>query len=517
MAISLPIVSKFDDKGIKQAELSIGAFQGIALGAFAKIGAVAVDAFAQASRAAFDFGVESVKAASSFNEVTSAVGQVFGEGSKQLEEFAATAAKSFGQSRTQALDAAKTFGIFGKAAGLSSQENVDFSKTLTTLASDLASFNNTSVDEAITSLGAALRGESEPIRRFGVLLDDATLKARAMQMGIYDGTGSLTQQQRVLAAYQEILGQTTVQQGDYIRTADGVANSSRSLEATFKDLQITVGQALLPAIEAVLPQLTAFIDEMVASPEFNQFIADMGANFSNLLSYLPSALENLQSFGRDALPVINAFFPMLNDALYGMAAAFGFIENSDPSTNTTSFADSMRDLADAMNKVGDAFRWVGDTIGAINSAYNSLPGWLKLALGNSTSSGIFQLQKFIDSMKTGNMGEIRRFLGIPNLSGTPDVPYITGKNYRSGGLKLAEGGIVMPRPGGTMATIGEAGQAEAVIPLDRLNSFVNGGGGATYNISVSAGMGTDGATLGEQIVTAIRRYERTSGAVFAKA
>jgi hypothetical protein len=65
-----------------------------------------------------------------------------------------------------------------------------------------------------------------------------------------------------------------------------------------------------------------------------------------------------------------------------------------------------------------------------------------------------------------------------------------------------------------MATIGEAGQAEAVIPLDRLGDF---GGGSTYNITVQAGIGTDGAAVGEQIVNAIRRYERTSGAVFARA
>jgi hypothetical protein len=88
--------------------------------------------------------------------------------------------------------------------------------------------------------------------------------------------------------------------------------------------------------------------------------------------------------------------------------------------------------------------------------------------------------------------------------------------YRSGGMKLAEGGIVMPRPGGTLATIGEAGQAEAVIPLNKFDDVVGKRGGANVNIVVNAGMGADGAAVGEQIVNAIRRYERTSGAVFAK-
>ena len=107
------------------------------------------------------------------------------------------------------MNAAATFGIFGKSAGLAGEELTSFSTEFVTLASDLASFNNTSVDQAITALGAALRGESEPIRAFGVLLNDATLKAKAMEMGIYSGSGTLTAQQKVLAAHKVILEQTT--------------------------------------------------------------------------------------------------------------------------------------------------------------------------------------------------------------------------------------------------------------------------------------------------------------------
>jgi hypothetical protein len=78
--------------------------------------------------------------------------------------------------------------------------------------------------------------------------------------------------------------------------------------------------------------------------------------------------------------------------------------------------------------------------------------------------------------------------------------------------QLADGGIIKATRGGVLAMIGEGGQDEAVIPLDRLGGM---GGGATYNITVNAGMGTDGAQVGEQIVRAIKKYERVSGPVFA--
>jgi hypothetical protein len=81
--------------------------------------------------------------------------------------------------------------------------------------------------------------------------------------------------------------------------------------------------------------------------------------------------------------------------------------------------------------------------------------------------------------------------------------------YKAAGLALAKGGIVT-RP--TQALIGERG-AEAVIPLGQMDKF----GGTEINITVNAGMGTDGAVVGQQIIDAIKQAERRSGQVFASA
>lgn len=51
---------------------------------------------------------------------------------------------------------------------------------------------------------------------------------------------------------------------------------------------------------------------------------------------------------------------------------------------------------------------------------------------------------------------------------------------RVSGIALAEGGIVKARPGGIQATIGEGGQDEAVIPLDKAGMI--GGGNVTINV-----------------------------------
>jgi TP901 family phage tail tape measure protein len=81
--------------------------------------------------------------------------------------------------------------------------------------------------------------------------------------------------------------------------------------------------------------------------------------------------------------------------------------------------------------------------------------------------------------------------------------------------RLAEGGIVMPTPGGILANIGEGGQPEAVIPLDRMGSMGNTTN--NINITVNAGTGTDPVSVGRAVVDAIKRYESTNGKVFAAA
>ena len=201
-------------------------------------------------------GKQLVDSASDLAEVQSKTNVIFGDASEQVSKFAEGAATSLGQSKTAALNAASTFGVFGKVAGLTGKDLGTFSTDLTVLASDLASFANTSPEEAAMALGAALRGESEPIRKYGVMLDDAALKAEALAQGIYSGKGPLTAQQKVLAAQGAILKQTTDAQGDFARTSDGVANQQRIMAAQFENVKAKLGTALIPAFAAAIGFIT---------------------------------------------------------------------------------------------------------------------------------------------------------------------------------------------------------------------------------------------------------------------
>lgn len=193
-----------------------------------------------------------VDAASDLNEAVSYSDQVFGDSAGQIDQWSEKAAKALGQSKREAIAGATTFATFGKSAGLAGDDLVGFSTELSQLASDLASARNTSPEEAITAIGAALRGESEPIRQYGVLLDDATLRQEAFSLGLIKSTkDALTPQQKVLAAQSAIFKQTTDAQGDFARTADGLANSQRIAAAEAENAKAKFGEGLAPALAAV--------------------------------------------------------------------------------------------------------------------------------------------------------------------------------------------------------------------------------------------------------------------------
>lgn len=213
------------------------------------LGPAMIGAGAAAGTMALRLGVEGVQSAGDLSEAISKAGVIFGEAADDIQNFAEQANENLGSTEEAAINAASTFGQFGKAAGLAGTDLADFSLEFVQLATDLASFNNTSVDTAVTALGSALRGESEPMRQFGVLLDDATLKAKAMELGIYDGNGALDAQQKILAAHKVILEQTNDAQGDFERTSDSLNNRTKILEATVSDLKTAFGVGLLGALE----------------------------------------------------------------------------------------------------------------------------------------------------------------------------------------------------------------------------------------------------------------------------
>lgn len=506
MAISLPIVSEWNPAGIQKAIADFKKLETTGEKAAFVIKKAAVPAAAALTGLAV-VGAKAVDAASDLAESQSKVGVIFGESAASVEKFAESAAKSFGQSKQEVLNAAGTFGTFGKAAGLGGQDLADFSNDFTALASDLASFNNTTPQEAIEAIGAALRGESEPIRKYGVLLNDATLKAEAFALGISDGKAPLTAQQKILAAQSAILKQTTAAQGDFARTSDGLANQQRILKANMANTTATIGQAFLPVIQKLLPLLQSLANFV---RDNTSLIVTLGL----VIGTLATAILAVNA-GMAAYNAIQAVTAALNSALTASFSALWVATGAVVIIGIIAAIVALQAkfgifgiIIDGIKKAFEVWwnyvQFVFNGIGSIglrifNTIRTVVRDWVDVVKGyiDSIYSAFKTVFNGVAKLWNSTVGALS--FKVPGW-----VPLIGGKGFDVPDIPLlAEGGIVT---GPTLAMIGEAGP-EAVIPLDRGGLM---GGGTTINVTVTS-------ADPNAVVAALQQYVRLNNRLPANA
>lgn len=259
--------------GLNQASGQARAWGNVVTGIFQGVGQAAFRLSVDAVRGMVREIDKSIDAASDLNESMNKTSVVFGQSAKEVLAWSNTTADALGQSQRQALEAAGTFGNLFTSLGLTRKEAAGMSMGLVTLASDLASFNNISPDEALLKLRAGIVGETEPLRTLGVNLSAVAVEAKAMEMGLASSSKALTEQDKVMARYALILQMTSNAQGDFARTADGAANAQRRVDAQLDNYRVMAGRIFLPFREQTLGILADVLERMGPYAEniMNQF------------------------------------------------------------------------------------------------------------------------------------------------------------------------------------------------------------------------------------------------------
>ena len=211
-------------------------------------------------------GALAVNQASDLNEAVSATNTVYGDSAQGVIDKSKQASQAVGLSQEQYLTATTQLAAFGTQMGLNSDETANFSEQMVTNAADLASFYNTSPTDALEAQTAAMRGEFDPLERYGIIMNAATVQQYALSKGIWDGNGTMTNQQLQLARSGYLMSQLTddtgsahAAQGDFIRTSAGLANQQRILSAELKDTAASIGTVLLPFVLKGVAALERFL------------------------------------------------------------------------------------------------------------------------------------------------------------------------------------------------------------------------------------------------------------------
>ena len=207
---------------------------------------------------------DAIDISSSLTEVENVVRTTFGNYEKLIQDFSKTSIQDFGMSELTAKQVASRFQAMGTAMGFSQGKMADMSLQLTKLTADMASFYDMEQSDVARNLQAVFTGETEPLRKYGLDLTQATLKEWAMKQGLDADISSMTQAEKTMLRYQYVMANTAAAQGDFARTSDTWANQVRILKQSFEQLAAIIGGALINAFKPFIRTLNAVMQKVIA-------------------------------------------------------------------------------------------------------------------------------------------------------------------------------------------------------------------------------------------------------------
>jgi TP901 family phage tail tape measure protein len=399
---------------------------------------------------------------------------------------------------------------------------VEFSEVNAAIATLTASGVPTSV--ATTQIRAAFVALSKPSKELTALFNDlgyesgeAAIAQNGLQFAmdaVYKASNGSAAQMKLLLGRQEAVNAINVlagtsagkfadeldRQAKAAGSVDDAFNEidkSRALEKNriaFENLSLAIGTILIPIMEAIIPLVTSFA-------EFAQENATVVTILAGVFGVLAAAILAV-NFALNANPIVKVI-TLIAALVTGVIILINYLVNL-----AGGWSKLFEGIKAGLTTVGEFFKTVFDGVavfftGLINGLItrfenfvNTVIGGLNgiIGLANTALSAIASVTGGAVNIKIPTIGNVE----LPKIGKTKKIP------------KLADGGIVMPRPGGVFANLAEAGEPEAVIPLSRLG---NDRPSVVYNINVNGGVGS-GATIGKSIVDAIKAYERSSGAVW---
>ena len=431
MAINIPIISEFDGKGVSKAikqfkqlettgEKAQFAIKKAAVPAAAALAGLAV-ALGDATRAAMEDQQEQAALALTLQNVTGAGAAQTAQVEKQISAMS----RASGVADTEYRKALEALVRGTKDVGIAMNDM--------NLVMDISTATGMDSASVADALAKAYQGNFKALRSL----------SPEMSTMIKEGAS--------LNEVMDVLGGTFG--GATAKNAETAAGKMAILKNSIGETKESIGAALLPVLEAVLPVLNKFA--MWAQDNPKAFLAIAAA------------------IGAVAAAIVVTNIAMALNPFSLIAAGVALLVVA---------------LVAAYNK----FEWFRDGINAIvNTVIGFFAGMVNAAIGavNAIISAYNSIPLLPDIPKAPTVP-------VPQLGGQAPSAVVAKKIPR-----LAEGGIVTSP---TLALIGEGNGPEAVIPLDRLNT----GGGVTVN--VTGGLSTS-AEIGQAVVNALRAYSRSAG------
>ena len=497
-----------------------------------------------------------IGAASDLEQSVGAVESVFGDAAGTIEDFGETAAQAAGLSKREVNEMAAVLGAQLQSFGFEADEAADEVVKLQSRAADMAATFGGDTRQALEAIGALMRGERDPIERYGVAIKQSDINARLAAEGLSDLEGEAKKQAEAQAGLALLFEQTAKVEGQFARETDTAAGAQARMRAEIENAKAEIGEALLPIVSKAADALGGLAEAFNGLPKPVRQVAGQVAVWATGLALAGGAVSTLVGQVikfRDRLGGasratgtftgrVGAMGTVLRGAGF-LAAAGAVLELSNAFNHATLNIERMARATDA--ELVTAFQRLRDfdpslemekfeevAEGNIGTAQRLRDAMARL--GHDTAKYDEILDRVIEGERQYQRDAERSAAATGNLSSqvrtaTRDLSHLEqqlvnitsrrigaavssignvfsfGHGNVFGGARAAGG----PVSAGKAYLVGERGP-ELFVPGQSGGIVANGGGGATINVTVNA-LDPNGAA--RAVVDALKAYERTNGPV----
>ena len=240
--------------GGKKAEKGfVGGLQGIS----SKAAGIAAAASAVVGAGVVAGMTKAVMAASELEQSTGAIDAVYKENAQAMHDMASSAATNLGLTRDEFNQLGTVIGAQLKNGGTAMDELAPKAGELIGVGADLAAMFGGTTSDAVGALSSALKGERDPIERYGVSLNQAAIDAKAAELGFEKVGSSLSAEANQAATLALIMEQTADAHGAFGRESNTMAGQVERAKASFGNLVAELGTAFLPVVTEAVSFLNA--------------------------------------------------------------------------------------------------------------------------------------------------------------------------------------------------------------------------------------------------------------------
>lgn len=349
-----------------------------------------------------------------------------GSAANDAQKFIDKAESLLGLDPSNLMDSISSFQNLSESLGIGSDRAYIMSKNLTQLSGDLSSFANISFEDAQKKLLSGFSGQVQPLRKYGIALDQASLQETAYSLGLQQKVKDMTRAQKTELIYYQIMKSTQKMQGDLGRSLLSPSNALRVMKVEFQRLARAVGSIFIPIMMKIIPVIRAVTQILTEAAQaiakfFGFELSDYNSDISSIGALLEGVSDDIGSIGDEAEDTTGKLNKML--------MPFDELNNITSSTGSGGSGTGLGDIGggaglgielpeydmfetattgmiEKINKIKNLIKELLPIIGTIGSALNA---W---KIGNKVIDALDKIFKISDETKKSSM---KILLGITLL------------------------------------------------------------------------------------------------------